>query len=145
ADAISAPSRRLPPGVHVTPRVPVRDLPFLAAIQTAKQRWEQVQAPLRDSGASPMSMHRVLGELRAVLNRGGIVTTGAGLPQAVVRQSFPVYEPRTHITSGGFSSMGFTLPAALGAKLARMERQVVAVAGDGDFLQTMQELAAAAM
>ena len=54
-------------------------------------------------------------------------------------------EPRTHLTSGGFSTMGFTLPAAIGAKLAQPDRQVLAVAGDGDFLQTMQELAAAAM
>jgi acetolactate synthase-1/2/3 large subunit len=41
--------------------------------------------------------------------------------------------------------MGFTVPAAIGAKLARPDRQVVGVAGDGDFLQTMQELAAAVM
>ncbi|HEV8698199.1 MAG TPA: thiamine pyrophosphate-dependent enzyme, partial [Candidatus Limnocylindrales bacterium] len=41
--------------------------------------------------------------------------------------------------------MGFTLPAAIGARLAAPDRQVVAIAGDGDFLQTMQELAAAAM
>jgi acetolactate synthase-1/2/3 large subunit len=92
-----------------------------------------------------MSMHRVLRELRHVVDRSAIVTTGAGLPQAIVRQSFPVYEPRTHITSGGFSSMGFTVPAAIGAKLALPDRQVVAVAGDGDFLQTMQEMATAVM
>ncbi len=76
---------------------------------------------------------------------GAIVTSGAGIPQAIVRQDFPVYEPRTHITSGGFSSMGFTVPAAIGAKLARPEQQVVGVAGDGDFMQTMQEMATAAM
>jgi len=54
-------------------------------------------------------------------------------------------EPRTHITSGGFSTMGFTLPAALGAQLAKPDAQVLALCGDGDFLQTMQELSAAAI
>lgn len=110
-----------------------------------KHRWDEQVAPLVGSDVSPMSMHRVLRELRAVLDRSAIVTSGAGLPQAIVRQHFPVYEPRTHITSGGFSSMGFTVPAALGAKLAHPDRQVVGIAGDGDFLQTMQEMATAAI
>ncbi|HXF38035.1 MAG TPA: thiamine pyrophosphate-binding protein [Actinomycetota bacterium] len=128
--------------------VPVRDYrerPFFQDIQDAKRRWEELVAPLVRSDASPMSMQRVVHELRAVLDRSAIVTTGAGLPQAVVRQHFPVYEPRTHITSGGFSSMGFTVPAAIGAKLAHPDRQVVGIAGDGDFLQTMQEMAMAAI
>jgi acetolactate synthase-1/2/3 large subunit len=92
-----------------------------------------------------MTQQRAVSELRSALDRTAIVTTGAGLPQGVVRQDFPVYEPRTHITSGGFSTMGFTLPAAIGAKLARPERQVCGIAGDGDFMQTMQEMATAAM
>jgi acetolactate synthase I/II/III large subunit len=122
-----------------------RERPFFSTIRDAVERWEAEQAPLRDSDVSPMSMQRVLRELRGVLDRSAIVTTGAGLPQAVVRQSFPVYEPRTHITSGGFSSMGFTVPAAIGAKLALPDREVVGIAGDGDFLQTMQEMATAVM
>jgi acetolactate synthase-1/2/3 large subunit len=63
----------------------------------------------------------------------------------MVKQRWVTREPRTHITSGGFSTMGFTLPAAIGAQLARPDAQVLAICGDGDFLQTMQELAAAAM
>src|SRR5207237_8985012 len=108
ADLLDA-LRDVPPGPEV------RERPYFRSIQAAKARWEELQAPLRDSDAVPMSMHRALREVRAALDRGAVVTTGAGLPQAVVRQSFPVYEPRTHITSGGFSSMGFTVPAALGA------------------------------
>ena len=92
-----------------------------------------------------MTQARAIHELRGALNRQAIVTTGAGVVQAVVRQDFPVYEPRTHITSGGFSTMGFTVPAAIGAQLAQPGRQVVGVAGDGDFMQTMQEMAVAAM
>jgi acetolactate synthase-1/2/3 large subunit len=85
----------------------------------------------------------VLRDLRAVLARDGIVVTGAGLPQSQVYQEFPVYEPHTHVTSGGFSSMGFTVPAAIGAKLAAPDRQVVGAAGDGDFAMNVQELATA--
>jgi acetolactate synthase-1/2/3 large subunit len=73
------------------------------------------------------------------------VVTGAGLPQGMVKQRWVTREPRTHITSGGFSTMGFTLPAAIGAQLAQPDRQVLALCGDGDFLQTMQELSTAAI
>jgi acetolactate synthase I/II/III large subunit len=76
---------------------------------------------------------------------GAIVVTGAGLPQGMVKQRWLTREPRTHLTSGGFSTMGFELPAAIGAKLAQPERQVLAIAGDGSFLQSVQELATAAM
>ena len=119
--------------------------PYFDRIQKLKAAWDQVQAIRRDASITPMTQSRAVRELRTVLDRGAIVTSGAGIAQAVVRQDFPVYEPRTHITSGGFSTMGFTLPAAIGAKLAQPDRQVVGVAGDGDFLQTMQEMAVAAM
>ncbi|MFD8377110.1 thiamine pyrophosphate-dependent enzyme [Streptomyces sp. NPDC059679] len=52
-----------------------------------------------------------------------------------------MYSPRTHLTSGGFSSMGWAVPAAIGAKPARPDRTVVCVLGDGDFLMTAQEIA----
>ncbi len=118
---------------------------YFATIQAEKASWEKLLGENRDSNSTPATQARVMKELRAVLNRDAIVTSGAGLVQAAVRQSFPVYEPRTHITSGGFSSMGFTVPAALGAQLAFPGRQVVGCAGDGDFMQTMQEMAVAAM
>ena len=63
----------------------------------------------------------------------------------MVKQRWVTRHPRTHITSGGFSTMGFTLPAAIGAQLAAPGRQVLSISGDGDFLQSMQELATAAM
>jgi acetolactate synthase I/II/III large subunit len=50
-------------------------------------------------------------------------------------------DPRQHITSGGLGSMGFALPAAIGAQLAYPHRQVIAVAGDGGFQMNIQELA----
>jgi len=71
--------------------------------------------------------------------------TGAGFPQGLVKQRWVTRHPRTHLTSGGFSTMGFTLPAAIGAQLAQPDRQVVAICGDGDFLQSIQEVATAVM
>ncbi|PYX08635.1 MAG: hypothetical protein DMG88_09765 [Acidobacteria bacterium] len=90
-------------------------------------------------------MLRTLRELRKVLPRNGIVTVGSGHPQSTTKQAFPVYEPRTHITSGSFSSMGFALPAAIGAKLAKPDAPVVCIIGDGDFMMSVQELAVCAM
>jgi acetolactate synthase-1/2/3 large subunit len=130
---------------QVTPARDYHESSYFQEIQRLKEEWEEMQSPRRNSNAVPMTQSRAVRELRAALDRSAIVVTGAGLVQGVVRQDFPVYEPRTHLTSGGFSTMGFTVPAAIGAKLAAPERQVAGIAGDGDFLQTMQEMAVAAM
>ena len=63
-------------------------------------------------------------------------------------QELEFYEPRTCITAGGFSTMGYSLPAAIGAKLGSIDlgkpdRQVVALVGDGDFMMTISELSVA--
>jgi acetolactate synthase-1/2/3 large subunit len=84
-----------------------------------------------------------LKELREFLDRDSIVLSDAGHAQDHLWRAFPIYEPRTHISSGGFSTMGFTVPAALGCKLAAPNRQVVGFIGDGSFLMTCQELATA--
>ncbi len=78
--------------------------------------------------------------MRCVAPRDSIWVTGAGNPQTQVHQEVPFYAPRTHITSGGFSTMGFTVPGAIGAQLAAPRQRVIGVAGDGDFLNNMQEL-----
>jgi acetolactate synthase-1/2/3 large subunit len=92
-----------------------------------------------------MTMARAVREVQRATKDDAVVVTGAGLPQGMVKQRWVTRRPRTHLTSGGFSTMGFTLPAAIGAQLALPEREVVAVCGDGDFLQTMQELQAAVL
>jgi thiamine pyrophosphate-dependent acetolactate synthase large subunit-like protein len=56
---------------------------------------------------------------------------------------FPVYEPRTMLFPWGYGTLGFSIPEALGAKAARPERPVIAIAGDGAFLFTGTELATA--
>ncbi len=114
-------------------------------IDRLRDAWQQQVEVKSGSDAVPMTMARAVREVQAATRPDAIVVTGAGLPQGMVKQRWVTRQPRTHITSGGFSTMGFTLPAAIGAQLARPKAQVLAVCGDGDFLQTMQELAAAAI
>ncbi|WP_428523467.1 thiamine pyrophosphate-binding protein [Roseibium sp.] len=103
--------------------------------------WDEIQEPRRSHDKIPTTMLRTLRELRKVLPRNGIVTVGSGHPQSSTKQDFPIYEPRTHITPGSYSPMGFALPAAIGAKLAKPDAPVVCIIGDGDFMMCMQELA----
>ena len=130
-------------------RMPARDYretAYFAELGKLQDEWNNdVQGPLRTSNSHPMTQQRAMTELRNAVDRRTIITAGAGMTQMIVHQDFPVYEPRTHLSSGGFSAMGFTVPAAIGAKLAQPDRTVVGVAGDGDFMQTMQELAVPAM
>ena len=121
------------------------ETPYFAEIQRLKGAWfEQVEIK-SGSDANPMTMARAVREVQRATADDAIVVTGAGLPQGMVKQRWVTRSPRTHLTSGGFSTMGFTLPAALGAQLGQPERQVLAICGDGDFLQTMQELQAAVL
>ncbi|MER8002701.1 thiamine pyrophosphate-binding protein [Streptomyces sp. NPDC095613] len=113
---------------------------YLGELAGLKGEWEEKLASRRDSDRFPFTSQRPLGALRNVMERDGIIVAGSGNTQGAVKQTFPVYEPRTHLTSGGFSSMGWAIPAAIGAKLAAPERQVACVVGDGDFLMTAQEI-----
>ncbi len=122
-----------------------RDTPYFAEIQRLKREWFAQIEVKSGSEATPMTMARAVREVQKATRDDAIVVTGAGLPQGMVKQRWVTREPRTHLTSGGFSTMGFTLPAAIGAQLAKPDREVLAVCGDGDFLQTMQELQAAVL
>lgn len=106
-----------------------------------KGRWRAMIRERWDT--SVLSMSQAIAALREVLPREGIAIASAGHPQIQMFQEFVSYEPRTWITPGGYSTMGFTVPAAIGAKLAAPDVPVVAVAGDGDFLMSIQELALA--
>jgi acetolactate synthase-1/2/3 large subunit len=122
-----------------------RESAYFGEIQRRRQEWfEQVEVK-SGSSALPMTMARAVREIQSATRPDAIVVTGAGLPQGMVKQRWVTRLPRTHITSGGFSTMGFSLPAAIGSQLAAPDRQVLAICGDGDFLQTMQELASAVM
>ncbi|MFV1968201.1 MAG: thiamine pyrophosphate-binding protein [Pirellulaceae bacterium] len=81
--------------------------------------------------------------LRRVLDRDAIIACDMTRLYYMLLANFPAYEPRSFLHSSCFIAMGYGLPAALGAKAAFPQRQVVAVAGDGGFLMTSQELACA--
>lgn len=83
-------------------------------------------------------------EMLYELTRGeAIITTGVGQHQMWAAQFYKYREPRQFITSGGLGAMGFGWPAALGIKVARPDRQVIDIDGDGSFLMNVQELALA--
>lgn len=69
-----------------------------------------------------------------------VVVTDVGQHQMVVSRYFDFKYPRTNVTSGGLGTMGFGLPAAMGAKLGTPHKEVIAVMGDGGFQMTLQEL-----
>jgi acetolactate synthase-1/2/3 large subunit len=73
-----------------------------------------------------------------------LVTTDVGQHQMWAAQHFPVAKPKTFLTSGGLGTMGFGLPAAIGAALASPGRRVLCLTGDGSILMNLQELATAA-
>ena len=72
-----------------------------------------------------------------------LFVTDVGQHQMWAAQRLPVEEPRSFITSGGLGTMGYGLPAALGAKVARPDRPVVLVTGDGSLQMSVQQLATA--
>lgn len=69
-----------------------------------------------------------------------IIVSDVGQHQMVTSRYFKYQQPNTNITSGGLGTMGFALPAAIGAKLGKPEMQVIAIIGDGGFQMTLQEL-----
>ena len=72
-----------------------------------------------------------------------IITTGVGQHQMWAAQFYDFDEPRTLITSAGLGSMGYGFPSAVGAKVARPDKQVIDIDGDGSFVMNIQELACA--
>ena len=120
-----------------------RSSAYFEEIQAKKATWEELKRKKERSSLTPMTQARAIFEIQQATGPHAIVVTGAGLPQSIVKQNWVTRLPRTHITSGGFSTMGFTVPGAIGAALGQPGRQVIGIAGDGDFLQTVQELASA--
>ena len=83
----------------------------------------------------------VIHDLWRATNGNAVVVTDVGQHQMWEAQYYAHEEPRTLITSGGLGTMGFALPAAIGAKIARPDAEVWVVAGDGGFQMTQCELA----
>ncbi len=95
------------------------------------------------SNAYPMRPERILADVREVLPRDALITTDVGWNKNGVGQQFPILTAGTIFTPGGYATMGFGAPAALGAKIACPDRVVVALVGDGGFGQNPAMLATA--
>ena len=126
---------------NLLPHIHTRDhSAWLAHIKELKG-----DSAVRDIQSLPDSGHlyaaHVINDLWKVTEGGAIVATDVGQHQMWEAQYYHHNEPRTLVTSGGLGTMGFALPAAIGAKFARPDREVWAVVGDGGFQMTMSELA----
>jgi len=105
--------------------------------------WKKEHAmvyPRRSGQIAPQEVVEMLGR---ILDAEATIVTGVGQHQMYTAQYYPFRRPRSLITSGGLGTMGFGLPAALGAKLGAPQRDVVCIDGDGSFLMNIQELATA--
>jgi len=129
---------------QLLPRLAARkDSPWLREIAASKG-----SAAVRDITNIPDNGHlyaaHVIHDIWRVTDGKAIVVTDVGQHQMWEAQYYKHDEPRTLITSGGLGTMGFALPAAIGAKIACPEREVWVVAGDGGFQMTAAELSTAA-
>jgi acetolactate synthase-1/2/3 large subunit len=87
-----------------------------------------------------MTMGEVIDVLNELTNAQAVIVTDVGQHQMVACRYAKFKESKSNITSGGLGTMGFALPAAIGAKLGAPGRTVVAIIGDGGFQMTIQEL-----
>jgi acetolactate synthase-1/2/3 large subunit len=114
-----------------------------AGIAAFRSRFADDNRPMATSDAFPMMPERILADVRAELPDDAYVTTDVGWNKNGVGQQFPIRTPGTVLTPGGFATMGFGPPAAIGAKLAAPDRSVVSLVGDGGFGQNPAMLATA--
>ncbi len=97
--------------------------------------------PMQDSEREGLLPQQIVRELCEATGGRAVVVTGVGQHQMWAAQHYAFKEPGSWITSGGLGTMGFEVPAAMGAAFARPDRQVWSIAGDGGFQMTMSELA----
>jgi acetolactate synthase-1/2/3 large subunit len=94
--------------------------------------------------ASRFSPHEVIDVVRKVLPADGVLCFDVGAHTHQIAAQWKVHRPQTFLVTNGWSSMGFGIPAAIAAKLARPDLPVVSIVGDGCFRMTCGELAVAA-
>ncbi len=112
-----------------------------AAWRELISEWKERQPMTYRSAKSIIKPQFVIEKLRELTNDDAIITTEVGQHQMWTAQFFDFTQPRTFLTSGGLGTMGFGLPAALGAQVAYPDRQVIDISGDGSFQMNSQELA----
>ena len=104
-----------------------------ARISRDKAAYREEWRPLKTERVNPALF---FGELRRQLSDDAIMTVDDGNHTFLAAELYEVRRPRTFISPTDFNSMGYAVPAAVGAKLANPERQVVSIVGDGAFLMT---------
>lgn len=138
-------------GIVSDAREATRALIPLLRRETAESWWSEFQRCARlehekvvEQALAPRegapSMNKVIADLGVVTEGNAIVVTDVGQHQMAAARYYPFRRPNALITSGGLGTMGFALPAALGAAVARPGERVLAIAGDGGFQMTAQEL-----
>jgi acetolactate synthase-1/2/3 large subunit len=121
---------------------------YFKEMQEEKKKWFEFLDEYRDDSKVPVMISTVLREIRKFFDRDAVIVTSSGNVQAQMLQELEFYEPKTCLTAGGFSTMGYGVPAAIGAKLGSIDigkpnRQIVALVGDGDFMMTISEISMA--
>ena len=113
------------------------------------ESWDEAEiAAGREANFSPADERAAgyvpyLQAMRAAIPRDGIVVNDMTMMSYEAARYFPVYEPRTYTFPRGFGTLGSSLPTAIGAKVARLDRDVVSINGDGGIQFTLTELGAA--
>lgn len=114
---------------------------WLDEFHQAKENELQVLSKNRNNDFSDeLRMDLVIDLLSQKTNGNAVVVTDVGQHQMMAAQFYQYNQTKSNVTSGGLGTMGFALPAAIGAKIANPEKQVVAIIGDGGFQMTLQEL-----
>jgi acetolactate synthase-1/2/3 large subunit len=104
---------------------------------------KEIEAVINDElhpSSGELTMGEVISRLNELTHGEAIIVTDVGQHQMVACRYAKLNKTRSNVTSGGLGTMGFALPAAIGAKFGAPERTVVAVIGDGGFQMTLQEL-----
>ena len=114
-----------------------------AEIADFRTAFRASNAEMQSSPAFPMMPERILADTRKALPEDAIITTDVGWNKNGVGQQFDILTPGSILTPGGFATMGFGPPAAIGAKLAAPNRVVLSLVGDGGFGQNPSMLATA--
>jgi len=103
-------------------------------------RWKEEDRARLELESLGFSPRRILKAIRSAMGDRALVTTDVGQHQMWAAQHFEACGPRSFITSGGMGTMGFGLPAAIGAAFAAPDRPLACQTGDGSFLMNIQEL-----
>ena len=116
--------------------------PNISKWNTTIEGWKK-EYPFSYDETNHITQQEAIETLYDITKGDAIITTGVGQHQMWAAQFFKFREPRTYISSLGLGTMGFGLPAAIGAKVARPDKLVVNIDGDGCFMMNIQELATA--